>query len=89
MSAAALRGPADCEANGVAYKIEHEWQESVLILRESADHVPEPCVINMITGDYWCEVEGRTFKYCGSEAGLTRVVLGASPFKYTGIARRG
>jgi hypothetical protein len=86
---ALLNGPADNVADGVAYKIEHEWQESKLILEESKEYVPGSCIIHILTGDGWFEIEGRTFKYYGSETYLTGVLPGASAFKDGDAARVG
>ncbi|KAL9612605.1 MAG: hypothetical protein Q9167_002811 [Letrouitia subvulpina] len=78
---ALLNGPADSVANGVAYKIENEWQESKLIREESEQWVPGPCIISILTGDGLLETEGRAFKYCGPKANLKNILPGASPFK--------
>lgn len=81
-----LNGPAEGVADGVAYKVEHEWHECRLILQESKECVPGSCIITILTGDSWLQIEGRTFKYYGSETDLTGVLPGASTFKYTGGA---
>lgn len=75
---ALLKGPVNGVANGVAYEIEHEWQESKMILEESGDCVPESCIINILTGDGSFEIEGRSFRYCGD---VRNLLPGASPFK--------
>jgi hypothetical protein len=86
---ALLNGPADGVADGVAYKIEHEWHESKMILEESKEYVPESCIMTILTEDGWFEIEGRTFKYYGSETGLRGVLPGASAFKDAVAARIG
>jgi hypothetical protein len=86
---ALLNGPADGVADGVAYKVENEWHESKLILGESKEYVPGSCIITILTGDGWFEIEGRTFKYYGSETGLRCVLPGASAFKDAVAARVG
>jgi hypothetical protein len=86
---ALLNGPADGVADGVAYKVENEWHESKLILGESKEYVPGSCIITILTGDGWFEIEGRAFKYYGSETGLRGVLPGASAFKDAVTARVG